>query len=428
MKQLFTLCLFLAITFLLKAGDITVSSVVTWTAPGGLAVSSGDKITIASGGELTINLSTAPDVNIKIQNGGKCFVNSFNATGTITVESGGIFEIVPIDNNDIIIGHDITFEAFSFPTLLNDGSVMQLITLLTPTPSYLNIENNGVNYPVIRFTGSLDLNAGTIFNIKYPEDKTNKLEFEDINLYAIAIPTEFVPLLKSMLSSYPEYVAYGHLLDPGIIPPVIIYDPDAQFPVVNTITAYLDVLEISINFSSSLCPFAALFGLAFGSTYRQVADYLGIPTNNTYLTTTIDLGAYSRQAPASYNADIPVIIEVPASTTYEIVFPQLTTTTDKTWWLFDGEVKQKNLSSINAVDRIYSVLLTTGTTGSRFSFRREQITTSLPDMDVANEVLSIEYFTISGQRVQAPQNGVYIMKTIYVGGQSEAKKVFLKNK
>ena len=412
MKQLVTLCLFLTTTFLLNAVNIWVPSSPSpynWTTSNELGAISSDKIIVESARELIINYPAAPNVDIVVQKGGTCTINSFNATGTITVESGGTLNITPINNSDIVIGHNIIFEEFIFPVALTDMGIVGLISS-PPAFSNFNIKDNSINYPKIQLNGSLELNAGSIFKIDYPAAQTNKLEFDDMQLHAIAIPVELVPIIKGLLPA--AYAAYDHLVDPGVIPPLVTYTPGAQFPTVNTMAAYFKVLEVGVSVSSP---------------YRSMASMAGItiPSDDTYLTKDINLGAYNTQAPASYSNEISITVEVPVTDDYTIKFPQLTTTTGKTWYLYDGVEKKFDLSATSATDRTLSaVTLATGSPITQFSFKKEDVETSLSTIDAANEVLSIEYFTISGQRVQKPESGIYIIKTIYTNGQVETKKVF----
>lgn len=415
MKTFISLCMFLVATFMLNANDIVISSSDIWEPSSSLSIAEGDKIIVEDGGELTINYLTAPNVDIEVQSGGKCIIQAISEmTGkVITIKLGGILNIEPASDEPIVIGHIIDFEAFKFPNALADSNISELLALLSVTFSEFNILNKG-NYPPIAFNGATNLQPGCILNITYPADNTNTLTFKELNINMAAIPTEFIPFIVGRLPA--EYQSYSSLLTPGVIPPVIKYTDNAKFPVITELNMSVNILQIVVNFSDNPFP------LAPEMSYRLAANSYGIPANDSYLNTTIDLESYSRAAPSSFEEDIPFSITVPVDGSYTIKFPAITPTGNKTWWFYAGGSKEIDLSS---TDRAYEVTYAMAGTYSDFLFVRESIPLSLTDIHADSEIRYMEYFTIAGSKVQKPKTGLYIVKVTYADGKQETKKVFL---
>lgn len=397
MKHVFTLCLLLTASFWVKAQDMR---------------------TIGDGAAVTIESTTAP-INILIKKGGKCIINSISdMTGkTITVELGGTLEVAPVSNDPIVINQDIIFEAFEFPARLDDANVFPtMLDLQQAKLSNFNIVNTG-NYPKITFNGSIDLTPGTIFNIGYPATETKaKLEFAGLNMHAIAIPSDFTGLLKNLLSSKIP-ANYLNLLDLGVLPPVVAFESGSGFPTVNAMELGVKITSIEIEISD----------LNRGVIVTQYPA-LTIPSNETYFEKELDLGAYSRIAPASYSTTIDIAITTPTTDgagDYTIVFPQLEPSADKEWFLYenDNKVGDVDLSSAISNERTFTTTLLTGENNGRFKFVREDIPSSLSQITGDYEIQSVEYFTVAGQKVQMPQNGLYIVKTTYTNGMKNIEKI-----
>lgn len=418
MKKIFTLFLFVMSVLVLKAADITFTGDYTWDGSG--FASEGDKIVVA-GQILTIDYPAAPHVSIEIQNGGVCVINQIsNMTGySIEIQAGGELRIEP--TGDITIGQNIIVRGFQIPTELTDIYVISLL----PDLSKLDFSTGNLilagNDEIVTFAGDITVEPTGLIDVQYPAENTSSSIVYAGGLFfkAALIPKEFVPLIKGFLPD--DLKVYEDYLEPGIIPPGVKYPSGANLPPMNSMDLSLEVLKVNLSLNMFRGTIEAYFEIT-------------LPDNGVYIAKEANLGALSRRAPDTYNTTTPLSIKVPVADQYTVVFPEISTTGDQyIWYLLDSEDAEVkvDMSLADPADRTYTVNLPLGETSGRFSFVREPRTATGNDPVNADnrEVVSVEYFTITGVKIQRPiEGGMYIERTTYDTGAVESKKMFFNQK
>ena len=409
MKLLFTSCFFLAATVMYAADVNLPSTPYVWDPSSGLVVDNGDKIIVKNNENLTIDYASALNVSLEIQAGGICTIKDIsNQSGeNIVVQAGGTLNFDPQAGTDITIGQNVTIEGLEIPALFNDATFAALTTNTTPTIAKVNILDNG-NYPKITFAGDLTIEAGGVLDIKYPADQTmDQLRFNNLNFESAVVHTAFIPFLKLLITTqYPEYAAQAHKLDPGVIPPVILYVDDSKRPdVTGGIRLDLEVLSTEVDLL----------------LYRPTASFQGFPENGSYVSHTIDMSINSAKVPDTFTGKVPMTVIVPEAGTYSATIPKLTSGTNN--WYMRSESDNNvdvDMGDENPLNRKHEIVFASHGTNSDLYFESSPRTpTDIKNTGVGANVVSKQYYSLSGAMVANPTDGIYVVKYIYDNGETK---------